>query len=412
MTVLMSGAEISAIGPAAEVQIPHGAQTIDGRGKFLIPGLWDMHMHLSFMTDLALPVLVANGVTAIRDMGGDLEEIDRWRTEISSGTRIGPRILRCGLVLDGPRDEEARFRQRVANAEEGRAAVRALQARGVDFLKVYHFLSREAFFAIADEAKQRRIAFAGHIPNGVHPLEASDAGMRSAEHIAVLLQAMISVMEKRDAGQKELTLQALSTLEGEKGDEIFARFARNHTWHTPTLVLSQSSVLRSELAARPDPRREYVAPRVKEYWDKNNPVRPIPPEELAERRQLLGRMFALVGKMQRAGVQLLAGTDPPTRDVFPGFSLHDELALLVEAGLTPLAALQTATRNAAECLGLLESTGTIERGKSADVVLLEADPLADIRNTTRIAAVVLRGKVFDQPALQKLLESAKSAVTP
>jgi imidazolonepropionase-like amidohydrolase len=410
-TVVISGDRISEIGESDKVSIPSGAQTVDGTGKYLMPGLWDMHMHLSYVSDLAFPLLIANGVTGVRDMGGDLDEVDRWREQITKGTRPGPRIVRAGPVVDGPRKEEGQYRLTVNDATGAHQAVELLKKRGVDLVKVYHFLSRDSYFAVAEAAKREEIPFAGHIPNGVSPREASDAGQRSLEHITVLLQALIALEKKDGRTSKELTAQAFDQLTGEQGRELFEVMAKNKTWHTPTLVVAQSFLLRSEMAAKPDDRRKYVAAITREHWEKNNPVpQNVSAEDMDERKKALEKMFEIVGKMRRAGVSLLAGTDPPTRDVFPGFSLHDELGLLVRAGLSPLEALQAATLNAAKCLGLSDSNGTVEKGKAADLVLLDADPLVDIANTRKIGAVVVAGKYFDRPALDQMLHQTEEAV--
>jgi imidazolonepropionase-like amidohydrolase len=411
-TVLIRGDRIVEIFEPGKLKIPDGAQTIDATGKFLIPGLWDMHMHLSYVTEHAFPLFIANGVTGVCDMGGDLDQIDRWRGEIRNGTRIGPRIVRAGPVLDGPRTEEGKYRVTINNAEEGRKAVQSLKQRGVDFIKVYHFLSRDSYFAIADEAKKQGIAFDGHIPNGVSPREASDAGQRRLEHTTVLLQSTISLQKKEGRSSKELTAQAFDTLLGAEGAAWFQTMVKNRTWHTPTLVLARSFLLRAELAAKPDDRRKYVAPLTKEYWEKNNPIpQNVSEQDMTERRQALQKMVDVVRVMHKAGVQMLAGTDPPTRDIFPGFSLHDELGLLVNAGFTPREALETATSNPANCLGLSGSHGAIEKGKIADLVLLDADPLADIANTQKIAGVVVAGKFFGRPALDEMLRKAEEAVS-
>jgi imidazolonepropionase-like amidohydrolase len=410
-TVITSGARITEVGEPDKVRIPAGTRIIDGTGKYLMPGLWDMHMHLSYVTEHAFPLLIANGVTGVCDMGGDLEQIDGWRSEINGGIRLGPRIFRAGPVVDGPRTEEGKYRVTVTNPGEAREAVRSLQKRGVDFIKVYHFLSRESYFAVADEAKKLRIPFAGHIPNGVGPQEASEAGQRSIEHTGILLQSLMSLEKKDGRTSKQLTNAAFDTLAGETGTALFAAMVKNGTWHTPTLVVAQSFLLRPELAAKPDDRRKYIAPLTKEHWEKNNPVPAnVSAEDMADRKQALQRIFEVVGKMRRADVLMLAGTDPPTRDVFPGFSLHDELGLLVKAGLTPLEAIQAATLNPAKCLGLSDSSGTIEQGKVADFVLLEADPLTAIANTQKIAGVVVAGKYLPKAALEEMLAKTEAEV--
>ena len=412
-TVVITGDRISDIGEPDKASIPSGAQTVDGAGKYLLPGLWDMHMHLSLVSDSAFPLLIANGVTGVRDMGGDLDQIDQWRDQITKGTRPGPRIIRAGPIVDGPRKEEGQHRLTVNNAAEARQAVESLKKRGVDFIKVYHFLSRGSYFALADEAKKQGMSFAGHIPNGVSPEEASNAGQRTLEHTTAFLQAILAQEHPDGYTQKQLMAGAFEKLAGEEGSALFKAIAKKGAWHTPTLVVAQSSLLRPEMAAKPDERRKYIAAITKEHWEKNNPVpQNVSEEDMAERKKALEKLFEIVGKMRRAGVSILAGTDPPTRDVFPGFSLHDELGLLVRAGLTPLEAIQAATLNAAKCLGLSDSYGTVEKGKFADLVLLEADPLAAIANTQKIAAVIVAGKFLPEAALQEMLAQTEEAVKP
>ncbi|CAN5624618.1 hypothetical protein BH20VER1_BH20VER1_17970 [soil metagenome] len=279
-TAIIKEERVIALGAAEAVEIPPDARVIDGAGKFLIPGLWDMHMHLSYVSESALPLLIANGVTGVRDMGGDLEQIDRWREQIESEVLLGPKIFRAGLVVDGPRAEEGQFRLTVKTSGEARDAVRSLQQRGVDLIKVYHFLSRDAYFALADECKKAGIGFAGHIPNGVSPTEASNAGQRTIEHTSVIIQSLS--LTKKEAGKdaKQLTLETMDALSGAEGEEIFYRFAENKTAHTPTLVVSRSFLLRSELAKQSDGRRRYVAAVTKKQWEKNNPV----PENVSPER--------------------------------------------------------------------------------------------------------------------------------
>jgi imidazolonepropionase-like amidohydrolase len=410
-TVIIRDGKISEVGDPAKIRIPVNAEVVAGAGKFLIPGLWDMHMHLSYLSESAFPLLIANGITGVCDMGGDLEQIDRWRDEITRQTRVGPRIVRSGPVLDGPRTEEGQYRITINNPAEGREAVVSLKKRGVDFIKVYHFLSRESYFAIADESKRQRIPFAGHVPNGMSPEEAADAGQRSLEHTAILIQAEMSLEKKEGRTAKQRTAEAIDALLGAKGNALAEAMVKHGTWHTPTLVVARSFLLRPELAAKKDDRRKYMPRLAREHWEKNNPVpQNVSEQEMSERHQALQRMFEIVRTLHKAGVEILAGTDPPTRDVFPGFSLHDELGLLVKAGLTPLEALQSATSSPAKCLGLSDSLGAVEKGKAADLVLLDADPASDIANTQKISGVFVCGKFFARPALEEMLEQTEKVV--
>lgn len=404
MTVVITDDRITNLGKTGKVRVPKGAEVVDGSGKFLIPGLWDMHVHLSITTESTLPAFIANGVTGVRDMGGDLSQIDGWRKSIAAGLLIGPRIVRAGPLVDGPK-KTAMYRLTVNNPTEARQAVVSLKDQGVDFIKVHNRVPRDAYFALAEECRKQGITFVGHIPRGISAEEASEAGQKSIEHTETLIEAA-AYQPGATAKSPE---QALDTYTPERRRALFALFVKNGTWYCPTLIEYNNFAFETDPSVLDDPRQKYLAPATKEYIEKFFPIPPrnTPVEQYAPRRALYQRLLELVGEMQRAGVGLLAGTDPPARGVFPGFSLHDELALLVRAGLTPMEALQTATRNPAKFLGRLDSLGTIEKGKIADLVLLEANPLEDIHNTRRVAAVVLGGKLISKSELQMMLDKVE-----
>lgn len=407
MTVVIASERITQIGRSAEVRLPRGAQVVNGAGKFLIPGLWDMHMHLSLTTESTLPAFIANGVTGVRDMGGDLSQIDGWRKSIAAGLLIGPRIVRAGPLVDGPK-KTAMFRLTVNNPTEARQAVVSLKQQGVDFIKVHNRVPRDAYFALADECRKQGITFVGHIPRGISAEEASEAGQRSIEHTETLIEAAVF----QQGSTAKTPEQALDTYTAERRKTLFAMFVKNGTWYCPTLIEYRNFSFETDPSVLDDPRQRYLASATKDYIDKFFPIQPrnTPVEQYAGRRAMFLKLLGLVGEMQRAGVGILAGTDPPARGVFPGFSLHDELALLVQAGLTPMEALQAATRNPAKFLGKLDSLGTIEKGKIADLVLLEASPLEDIHNTRRIAAVVFGGRLISKPELQTMLDKVEADV--
>jgi imidazolonepropionase-like amidohydrolase len=384
MTVVMAGGRITAVGKSADVPVPNGAKIVDSTGKFLIPGLWDMHGHLTDATETALALLIMNGVTGVRDMGGDLDQIDRWRDEIARGQRVGPYIVRAGPFVDGPKPG-VKYRLTVTNAEDGRRAVDTLKVRGVDFIKVHNGLSREAFFAVAQEARKQGLPLAVHLPSGlwtrpgvegVSVAEASDAGARSIEHIEILLE---SALYRKGATAKTIE-EAIAENSGAAGKALFARLKKNGTWYVPTLVAYY---------------RGFV------LWSGN-------PKETAGSLEIHRKNLKLVAAMHRAGVGIMAGSDFSDWALVPGVDLHNELALFVEAGFTPMEALQTATLEPAKFLGRLETQGTIEKGKIADLVLLDANPLEDISHTRMINAVVVGGRLF--PIVQirdEILNSAK-----
>jgi hypothetical protein len=317
------------------------------------------------------------------------------------------------VIVDGPGSPRVGWAS-VANGEQAVQEVDFLKSLGADFIKVYDHEPREAFFAIADETKKQGISFAGHVPIAVSAAEASDAGQKSEEHLYGVLFGCSTkeseLMEKAIASGDAMRtyLENVHTLvdsySDEKAASLFARFVKNHTFQTPTIIRISQVV---EPVAMSDPRVvKYMSPALRAEY--SNRFKPLSPEVLATQRLLYQHEVRIVGAMNRAGVKLLAGTD----NSLYGSSLHDELAELVKAGLTPMQALQTATRNAAEFLGTLNSMGTVEKGKLADLVLLDANPLDSIDNTRRISAVVVNGRLLDRQALDRLLAQVEAAANP
>jgi imidazolonepropionase-like amidohydrolase len=355
-TVLVAGDRIDAI-VDAKALLPKGSRIVRGDGKFLIPGLWDMHVHL---TERDLPILVAYGVTSVRDMGNVLADVDVWRGKIAAGAFVGPHILRVGPILNGM--EYGPVQLTVENEAQARTAVRVLKKAGVDAIKLHAALPRDAYFALADEAKKQSIPFVGHVPRSVTPLEASNAGQASLEHIQTIFE-----------GQ--------SPPKPDSEPQLFAAFAKNGTAYDPTLVAYRGST-----------EAQNVDPELVRTY----------PDLIPGRKKFFARFLELVGVMNREHVTLLAGSDLSTnfKWLLPGASLHDELGLLVAAGLSPMEALQTATRNPGRFLHV--DAGTIEVGRQADLVLLDANPLDDIHNTRKIRAVVLDGKLLDRSHLDAL----------
>jgi imidazolonepropionase-like amidohydrolase len=400
MTVVVRGDRIEALGKTSKLTFPRNAQVVDATGKFLIPGLWDMHVHWE-ENKRYLALFTANGVTGIRVMLGKPIHHE-WRKEISAGQLIGPRMVIASPAFAGP---NSRGFVVVTNADEGRQVVRKSKAEGADFIKVYNKLPRDAYFAIVDEAKKQGIPFAGHSTYSVSLAEASDAGQRSIEHMNQVMWGCSSQEHLRKEfreGQlspKPVNWEAYSE---QKAAELFARFVKNGTWVCPTLIVMSGRVFRDEQ----DPRLEYLPLSIRRWW-KNHPW--VASAKGAWFRKRCEQQLVVVGAMRRAGVGLLAGTDVYNPYCLPGFGLHDELALFVQAGLSPMEALRTTTYNPAKFFGKLDSMGTIEQGKIADLVLLEANPLQDISNTQEIAAVVFGGKIYQTAALQKMLAHVKAS---
>lgn len=416
-TVVVSGEHITAIGNTGQVSVPSGARVVDGAGKFLIPGLWDMHVHSAYTgwfggsRETFLPLLIANGVTGIRDIGGDLEELLDRRREIEAGRLVGPRIFTSGPMLDGP---VPLFSSSIAIAlpEEGVRAVRSLKRRGADFIKLQSGLPRSAYFAIMEEAKRLGLPVAGHVPDSISAEEASDAGQQSVEHIDFVLIASADPVHRRQvAEQYDANPGILADYYSSSEAEAIARKLRkNGTWLCPTLVWSEETPI-DEFNAQTDPRSRYLPGFViQKVWPKLLEIDQlnVAPEKIkGNRLKVMPKINDLIRRLHRAGVPILAGTDTPTPSVYPGFSLHEEMAYLAEAGLTPMEALQTATKNPAQYLGILDSSGTIETGKRADLVLLDANPLDDIHNTQKISAVMVGGSLIDGAAREAMLKQVE-----
>lgn len=378
-TVLVRGDRIVAVGAVDEIAIPDGAEVVDGVGRYLIPGLIDMHVHALWdpsVPQVFLPLFVAHGVTTIRDMGGLLDLLPATRSALADGSLVGPRLIAAGAILDGPAPVHAEVSIAIDTPAEATAAVEAVAAAGADFVKVYTLLPADAFATVVAAADARGLPVAGHVPYEVGPVAAAAAGMRTIEHLMTEVEGFCA----RDRP--------------EECAEVFAAFREHGTWQVPTLVL-QGQTEASALCG--DPRLRSLPRTALEYWfdgavvppgcaGRSRPAVPFEPELPAE--------AWLVRALREAGVPVLAGSDTGVPYSLPGSSLHDELALLVEAGLTPREALLAATRDPARALGLDQELGTIRPGRVADMILLRDDPLEEIRGTRAIDAVVLRGTLL------------------
>jgi imidazolonepropionase-like amidohydrolase len=423
-TVIIKGDRIVQIGSVKDVPVPKNAQVIDGRGLYLIPGLWDMHVHV-WETRRSFPMFIANGVTGVRNMGGHLDQLKSWRDQTADGSLLGPRMILCGPVVDGPNPSHPDHSIVVRDAAEGRKAVEFLIANGADFVKVYDGVPRDAYFAIANEAKKKGIPFVGHVPEAISPSEASNAGQASIEHLVGIVETVSTKSDEiRAIGAvpvkspaeypgriaKQLRL-AVENQSAQKLAELAALFVKNHTWQVPTLTAKKYIAFTNDANLAKDPRVVYLTAAEREGLspEKNMFVRFSPPEYWVQRRAEFQVILRIVSELHRAGVPILAGTDAAGYSyIYYGFSLHDELAFLVQTGFTPMEALQAATIKPAQFLGVADRLGTITLRKQADLVLLSANPLEDIRNTQKIQGVVVRGKYFNRAALDGLLKQAET----
>jgi hypothetical protein len=365
-------------------------------------------------------------------MGGDWQRLQTLRNEIASGQIIGPRILTPGPFVDGPQ-AASNIVLPVSNEEEARQAVRKLKAQGVDFIKVQAALTLPLWQAVLDEAQRLNITVAGHIPERISAFDVARSTQRSIEHISPVLPGDAGVLlacsgkeaelraemleierlaDQPNADQqalrkryRALQSQMISTTDEQKCTQLLSSFAKQGTVAVPTMIFGRQF---APLDANDLPKDEAlgcVPHSMRVRWEnrRNAVIKSSAPEDFAFRKQMFEKSRALVGMMHRAGIRLLAGTDAIDGYVVPGLSLHQELALMVEAGLTPLEALQAATIHASRFLGKDKELGTIAVGKLADVVLLDASPLGDIHNTQKINAVVSNGRLLDRKALDAIL---------
>ena len=431
-TVLITKDRIVQVGPSKSVKIPLGAMVVDASGKFLIPALWDMHVHTE-NAERDFPMFIANGVLGVRNMAAVAKDVFRWREETASGKMLGPQIVAAGPLIDGPEPAHPEHAIPVRNAAEAKQAVQALKKMGADFVKVYDGVPRDAYFAIAEESKKVGLPFVGHLPGSVRVVEASNAGQRSLEHGAYLAGGSTyedeaikqessgpNVMEEaqrtgnfslipEDIAKKGDEL--LDHLSSERLAQLYRSFAKNGTYLTPTLVVQHARVYVDDISKTPDSRNKYITKAELQAWKPENDIfskyrtsRYIAYQKREYKETLKGIRLA-----QQLGVQLLAGTDVVAPWTYPGFSLQDELGLLVEAGLTPLEALRTATINPAQFFGM-KDIGVIAPGMKANLVMLDADPRENIANTKKISAVIMHGTLYTRNQLDELLnDSAKIA---
>ena len=434
-TIVIHGHSIASVLPAKDFNPSPSTKVINGSGKFVIPGLWDMHTHFRD-ANRDLKMDIANGVLGVRNMGEAAKIVFSLRDAIARGQRLGPKIVACGPIIDGPDSQvNPQFLILVKNARQARAAVDSLKKQGSDCVKVHDNISRDSYYAVVEEAKKVGLPLVGHCPGAIRIREASDAGQRSIEHGVALWGGSTVADEFLDKGADDSVFEeALRTknyglipaaiardgnrlldhFSQERADATYALLAKNNTFLTPTLVTERSLTFIDDLEKASDPRKQYVSAEDLKWWKPENGMltKYRTPEYIAMKKREYAKMLEELPRAQKLGVRLLAGTDITIPYTFPGFSVHDELGLFVKAGLTPMQALETATTNPALILGLSQTWGRVEPGYLANLVLLNADPLADIANTENIDAVVVNGKFLDRAHLDQMLRDAKLHAVP
>jgi imidazolonepropionase-like amidohydrolase len=417
-TVLVDDGRIIAIVAPSEAVVPADAQRVDGRGRFLVPGLVDMHVHLFNLqrppNDWAFPLFVVNGVTGVREMNAkpaDMAMVHRWRKGLDDGDLIVPRILAAGVPI--------RASLPVAAANQ----VEAAAGTGADFIKIFSEISVSQWRATLGASRAHSLPVAGHVPAGVSLLVAAAAGQSSNEHLMQVFEACSSaeaqLLEERSDVQGEALVamrdkqeaQVLDTFDRRTCRRIGKALSATAQVQIPTLVLNYQESIRSlRPSLSDDARWRYLRADERARWERLLTSIAVEEHAAAKRRWPVARQ--IVSVLHRAEVPMLAGTDAPMPEIYPGFSLHDEMALLVKAGLTPREALRSATFLPAKFLGVAATMGSVAVGMRADLVLLDADPTKDIRNTRRIHAVMLDGRLLRRDMLDAVLEEAASIQSP
>ena len=404
---------ITSVGRVGELAIPSGAKVIDARGKWLIPGLVDMHVHVSSpLTAVpgypALFLYLANGVTTVRDTGGNITTMRLLRQDLESGRQVGPRLFFAGMILDGNPAVNPGPHVILADSERGaESAVNFLADQGSDFIKVYNNISEPVLVTIIKTAHARGLTVTGHVPRSVTTTRAVELGMDGLEHIRITGRELLPLAEAKKIdflplGSRETLLWQRFEIDSIGMNKVIANIAGHHVFLDPTLVVDKATfkMTAEERSAEPNNR---MLPKalLSRMMERDLPDSWLPPNDLrAVAAAGFAKRLKFVGMCYRAGVHLIAGTDGPgIGPTLPGYGLHTEMELFGETGIPPIEALRAATMTAAEALHAQQDVGAIEPGRFADMVIVDADPLRDISNTRRIYRVVKGGEVYDPQEL-------------
>lgn len=422
-TIAVRGADIVAVVPDAEGRRFVAGREVDAGGRFVMPGLWDMHVHFGGGEALAgenaelFPLYVANGVVAVRDAAGDLaEQVLAWR--VAPPTGDGPRIFTSGPKIEGV-DPVWKGVIETGSEAEVDAALDRLQALDVDFVKITdNTLTPELFLYAVRQAKARGLRTSAHIPMSLTVLEAAEAGLSSIEHLDYAMKAgsreEAAIAADYLAGHytyAETMKRYADTFDVETARRTYARLAELGVAVTPTLYGSTVLTYLDRDDHSDDPELAYIGPGIRGTYDwRVQRSAQATPEMVAARHHVAAVTSRTLPLLRDAGVTILAGTDAGFLNSFnyPGFSLHEELALYVRLGLTPREALAASVVDGPRFLGEGERYGAVEAGKAADLLILDANPLQDIAATRAISAVVLRGRMLDRAALDRMLADIRA----
>lgn len=435
-TVIIKEGKILRISPTAELRLSDKNQIIDGTGKYLIPGLWDAHVHFAYMDYLApsmFDLFLLYGITSVRDTGGEIMFVKKWKDAALANPTDAPRVMIAGPLLDGMPNVYDGSDPGHPPLSIGSGSVEALEklilrldSLGVDFLKAYEMLSPEQYYKVMEMAKRLGLKVTGHVPLSMDVIGASNAGLNSMEHMRnleiscasnaeeLLIQRHTMMKKGKNlpggvlrssihAAQREV---ALKNYDDNKANEILQVLLKNQTWQIPTLALNTGQTRMPY--GRPEWQESftYLPDTVEAMWKKITSA--VDPSEVTGfRKQYSDWMLMMAGKVHKAGIPMMAGTDTPIGFLTPGLSLHEELVVMTEAGISPAEALKTATVNPAKYFNLENELGSIKESYWADLLILDANPLEGIRNTQKIFGVIKQGKYYNQAMLADIKKRLK-----
>ena len=424
--VIISRDRISDILPVKKYSNAAGDSIINASGKYLIPGLWDMHTHVWY-ADYFFPLFFANGITGFRDMFGTVDTLKAWKKAAAENSRMVPDLFFAGPIVDGPKPIWPGSIA-VSYPSQARSVVDSIKFKlKTDFVKVYNLIPRDAYFAIADQCRKDKIDFEGHVPSAITAFEAVKAGQKSQEHLYGILESVSDSSDYYYEVVRQYTLPFLAkfstndsllkdrierrkmllrTFNQQKLETLAKKMAASNTWICATFVVNYNIAHLDDSSLAQDDRMKYVGSFMRNFWNPKNDMRfrSQPKDYFTVSRKEFERKLQIVSTLHKHKVKFISGTDTPNPYCFPGFSLHDELSWLVKCGFSPLEALQTVTINPAIYFGIQKNFGTAEKGKVASLVILNKNPLNDIGNAQDINAVVLRGKMIDRTQLNSMLD--------
>ena len=385
-TVVTSGGRITAVGPSSQIEVPAGAQRIDVTGKYIIPGLWDMHAHYEQVE--WGPIYLAAGVTTVRDVGNEFDFITQVRDAVNSGKALGPHMLNAGIVDgDGP---YALGITRVNSPDDAQKWVTKYHDAGFEQMKIYSSVKEENVKAICSDAHKLGMTVTGHIPIGMNAYQGVDDGMDMINHISYIADLLLpkDFDAKKMKGLERLKIMAAVDVNSEQGKQAVAFFQQHQTVIDPTVALFEMEFRSaSEPATQIEPGIARVAPELREQLVNGG----LPPEAAPLGQKSFQHLLEIIEALHRGGVPIVAGTD----QTVPGFSLYREIELYQQAGFTPLEALQAATIVPARAMKVEAESGSIEVGKRADLDVLDANPLDNIHNVRTVRAVLADGVLYD-----------------